>query len=80
MLLNVVNSKHKRVGAPEGIRTPDTQLRKLVLLSTELQARVAAAHPLYPRSLHPCIQETLSLRLWHKQRNYDELNPVRAAL
>jgi hypothetical protein len=35
---------------------------------------------LYPRSLHPCIQETLSLRLWHKQRNYDELNPVRAAL
>ena len=30
--------KHKWNGAPEGIRTPDTQLRKLVLLSTELQA------------------------------------------
>ena len=30
-----------RNGAPGGIRTPDTQLRKLVLYPTELRARVA---------------------------------------
>ena len=32
----------RRLGAPEGIRTPDTRLRRPVLYPTELQVRVIA--------------------------------------
>ena len=33
---------HERIGAPEGIRTPDPRLRRPLLYPAELQAHVAA--------------------------------------
>ena len=41
---------HKRIGAPEGIRTPDPRLRRPLLYPTELQTqkRVMGIEPTYP--------------------------------
>ena len=35
---------HERIGAPEGIRTPDPRLRRPLLYPAELQAHLAAKH------------------------------------
>ena len=41
-------SRHKAFGAPEGIRTPDTRLRRPLLYPTELQAHVVICTALLP--------------------------------
>src|SRR4051812_11810552 len=56
----ILNRNHKVAGAPEEIRTPDPQIRSLVLYPAELRARFSRAFQ-GARPGHPaCIRKTFS--------------------
>ena len=50
----------RRLGAPEGIRTPDTRLRRPVLYPTELQAHFVSAESLIYRT-KPIMERVMGI-------------------